>query len=175
MTEAETSFKIGDRIAAAVRSGNNNPALRVGRIERIHERTYSIGARRFTIRTDDGRAHIVSEERSVHLERDEHHTMDELYEYRMVYNAHAAMWFDTMHAKGVKSWRHADGEPPFGKPLGTWFIVAVLTPDGWVTNHYKGEHWDLFHVEEHPRGPEWDGHTPAEALERLKKFLPTLG
>lgn len=171
MTEAETSFKIGDKIAAAVRSGNNNPALRVGRIERIHERTYSIGARRFTIRTDDGRAHIVSEERSVHLERDEHHTMEELYEYRMAFNAYTALYFDVMHAGAVKSWRHHDGEECFG---GGWFIVAVSTPDGWVANHYKAEHWDLFLVPEKDRGPEWDGHTPAEGLERLKKLLIAL-
>lgn len=62
-----TEFKIGDKIAAAVRSGNNNPALRVGVIERIHERTYSIGSRRFTIRDKDGKATIVSEDRSVHI------------------------------------------------------------------------------------------------------------
>jgi hypothetical protein len=166
-----TEFKVGDKIAAAVRTGNANPALRVGTIERIHERTYAIGSRRFTIRDKDGRATIVSEDRSVHIEADEYHTMDELYEYRMVYNAYAAKWFDVMHAKAVKSWRHHDGEPPFGEPFGTWFIIGVLTPGGWVTNHYKGEHWDMFEVEEHPRGPKWDGHTPAEGLARLRNAL----
>lgn len=168
-------FKIGDKIAAAVLSWGKKAALRVGVIDKIHPPTRSISETRFTIRDEDGHPHIVSAARSVHVERDEHHTMEELYEYRMVYNAYAAMYFDTMHAKGVKSWLHADGQPPFGEPLGTWFIVGVLTPEGWATNHYKGEHWDLFHVEEHPRGPEWDGHTPAQALERLKNFLPTLG
>lgn len=172
---AETSFKIGDKIAAAVRSGNNNPALRVGVIERIHDRTYSIGSRRFTIRNKDGKATVVSEDRSVLIEADEHHTMEELYEYRMVYNAIAALHFDLMHGKAGKSWLHHDGEPPFGKPRGTWFIVYVLTPDGWVTNHYKGEHWDMFPIEEHEVAPEWDGHTPAIALDRLKAFLAAVG
>jgi hypothetical protein len=162
-----TEFKVGDKIAAATRTGNSNPALRVGVIERIHERTYAIGARRFTIRTEDGRAHIVSEDRSVHIEADEHHTMDELYEYRMVYNAIAAQWFNDQ-GKAVKSWYHHDGEPCFG---GGWFIVCLNTPDGWATNHYKAEHWDLFQVPEVDLAPEWDGHTPAIALERLRNAL----
>lgn len=165
-------FKVGDKVAAAVLAWGKKAALRVGVIDKIHPPTRSISETRFTIRDEDGKPHIVSAARSVHLERDEHHTMEELYEYRMVYNAYATMWFDTMQAKAVKSWNHYDGEPCFG---GGWFMVALLTPDGWVTNHYKAEHWDLFHAEEHPRGPKWDGHTPAEALERLKKFLPTLG
>lgn len=166
-----TDFKIGDKIAAAVRTGNNHPALRVGRIERIHERTYSIGSRRFTIRDEDGRATIVSEDRSVHIEADEHHTMKELYEYRLLYNAHAAEGW-AQQGKAVKSWRHHDGEPPFEKPLGTWFIVVVdLYPHGQVSNHYKGEHWDLFHVPEVEIAPVWDGHTPAEAAQRLRKGL----
>lgn len=162
-----TEFKVGDKIAAAVRSGNNNPALRVGRIERIHERTYSINARRFTIRGEDGRAHVVSEDRSVHIQRDEHHTMEELYEYRMLYNAWAAMYFADQ-GLAVKSWRHHDGELCFG---GGWFIIALYTLDGWVTNHYEAKHWDLFNVPEKETGPEWDGHTPAEAAERLRKAL----
>lgn len=161
-------FKVGDKIASAVRSGNNNPALRVGVIERIHERTYAIGARRFTIRTDDGRAHIVSEDRSVHIERDEHHTMDELYEYRMVYNAMAANLMVQAGGTAVKSLRHHDGELCFD---GGWFIVCLYTLDGWVTNHYKQEHWNLFDIPEVETAPEWDGHTPAIALERLRNAL----
>lgn len=71
---AETSFKVGDKIAAAVRTGNNHPALRVGTIERIHDRTYAIGVRRFTIRDKDGKATIVSEDRSVRLDCDIDHS-----------------------------------------------------------------------------------------------------
>lgn len=172
-----TDFKIGDKIAAAVRSGNNNPALRIGRIERIHERTYSIGSRRFTIRNADGKTTIVSEDRSVRIEADEHHTMDELYEYRMLYNAHTAKRYQEMYEgveggdRAMKSWLHHDGQPPFDKPLGTWFIVCLRTAYGQVTNHYKGEHWDLFDIPEAERAPEWDGHSPAVAAERLRRCL----
>jgi len=162
-----TGFKIGDKIAAAVRTGNNHPALRVGEIERIHDRTYSIGVRRFTIRDNDGKATIVSEDRAILIEADEYHTMKELYEYRMVYNAIAAQWFND-RGKAVKSWYHHDGEACFG---GGWFIVCLNTPDGWATNHYKGEHWDMFQIPEVDLAPEWDGHTPAEALQRLLASL----
>lgn len=163
----ETSFKVGDKIAAAVLAWGKKAALRVGVIEKIHPPTGSIPETRFTIRDENGKSSVVSSARAVHLERDEHHTMAELYEYRMVYNAYAALYFAD-YGKAVKSWRHHDGEECFG---GGWFIVAVLTPDGWVTNHYKAEHWDLFDVEEHPRGPKWDGHTPAEGLARLLRPL----
>lgn len=164
-------FKIGDKIAAAVLAWGKKAALRVGVIEKIHPPTRSISESRFTIRDEDGKPHIVSAARSVHLERDEHHTMEELYEYRMMFNAYTALYFDVMHSGAVKSWRHHDGEECFG---GGWFIVGVSTPDGWVTNHYKAEHWDLFLVPEQDRGPEWDGHTPAEGLERLNKLLTAL-
>lgn len=101
---------------------------------------------------------------------DGYHTMDELYRYRMLYNAHAAKaWADKGVA--VKSWRHSDGEECFG---GGWFVVvATLHPHGQVSNHYEAEHWDLFDVPEVERAPEWDGHTPAEAADRLAAALRT--
>lgn len=160
-------FKIGDKIAAAVRSGNNHPGLRVGRIERIHHRTNTIGVRRFTIRDDDGKATVVSEDRSVHVEADKYHTMDELYDYRLAYNAYAALWFAD-YGKAVKSWKHHDGEDCFG---GGWFIVCLSVGDKWVTNHYEAKHWGLFDIPEVDLAPEWDGHTAAEGLERLMEPL----
>lgn len=101
--------------------------------------------------------------------RDEHHTMSELYAYRAAYHAHAARLWAQMGI-AVRSRRHHDGELCFG---GGWFIVAAnLHPHGWVTNHYAMDDWDLFAaVPEVERGPEWDGHTPAMALERLRAAL----
>jgi hypothetical protein len=101
--------------------------------------------------------------------RDEYHTMAELYEYRMLYNAHAAAgWLAAGHYV-VKSWRHSDGELCFG---GGWFVVVALLPTGQVTNHYEAQHWDLFNVPE-PLSlpPAYDGHTPAEAADRLRAAL----
>ena len=100
--------------------------------------------------------------------RDAHHTMDELYLYRMLYNAFAVnAWATAGTHPVVKSWTHADGEPCFG---GGWFIVVATLPTGQVSNHYRAEHWDLFHV---PEGtpPEYDFHTPATAATRMLNAL----
>lgn len=159
-------FKVGDKIAAAVLT-YKHAALRVGRVEKVHAPTGSIPQTRYTIRDVEGRPHIVSDARSTLIEADEHHTMAELYDYRMVYNAFTAMYFAD-YGKAIKSWKHFDGELCFG---GGWFIVCVSTPKGWVTNHYKEEYWDLFDIPEEETGPEWDGHTPEIALWRLRQML----
>lgn len=96
---------------------------------------------------------------------DGHHTMRELYDYRAAYNALLFNeWAATDKYDVVKSTRHADGKPCFG---GTHFVVYALTPHGQITNHYRHEWWDLFDVPEVDRAPEYDGHTPAVALERM--------
>ena len=99
---------------------------------------------------------------------DGYHTFGELYEYRMLYNA-AWINLSAQHNEFpvVKSWRHSDGELCFG---GGWFVVVATLPTGQVSNHYKAEHWDKFLV---PEGepPEYDGHTPAEAADRLRRYV----
>ena len=34
-------------------------------------------------------------------------------------------------------------------------------------------YWNVFHVKELERAPEWDGHTPQEAIDRLQKWSDT--
>lgn len=99
------------------------------------------------------------------MQRDEYHTMDELYHYRMLYNALAA---NAMPEISVKSWKHSDGEECFG---GGWFVVCMNLPTGQVSNHYKSEHWDLFSCSEVKLAPEYDGHTPQIAADRMLEFL----
>lgn len=100
---------------------------------------------------------------------DEHHTMEELYTYRMLYHAHAANeWYAHRTYPVIKSRLHSGGEPPFG---GGWFVVVALLPGGQVSNHYKDEFWDLFDVPEDDMAPEWDEHTPAQAADRLLAAL----
>lgn len=106
--------------------------------------------------------------RAIDSPADEHHTMDELYDYRMLYNALAFnSWASHRTHPVVKSWTHSDGEPCFG---GGWFIVVAVLPTGLVSNHYRAEHWDLFHVRE-DTPPEHDGHTPEIAAERMRQLL----
>jgi hypothetical protein len=100
--------------------------------------------------------------------RDQYHTMRELYEYRMLYNAHAANGWARSGLQVVKSWRHSDGEPCFG---GGWFVVVAHLPAGQVSNHYEAATWDLFDVPEVERPPAWDGHTPATVAQRLREAL----
>jgi hypothetical protein len=99
---------------------------------------------------------------------DGYHTHRELYEYRMLYNAHAAHGWVSAGVPVVKSRRHSDGEPCFG---GGWFIVVAELPTGQVSNHYRDEHWDLFNVPEAEIPPVYDGHTPADAATRLRSAL----
>ena len=99
---------------------------------------------------------------------DEYHTMEELYEYRMLYNAHAVRGWLAAGISVVKSHRHHDGEECFG---GGWFIVTAQLPSGQVSNHYRNEFWNLFDCPEVEAAPEWDGHTPQIAAERLRAAL----
>lgn len=95
---------------------------------------------------------------------DGHHTHNELYAYRLAYNAALFNeWLITGRYPVVKSWVHSDGEPCFG---GGWFVVVATLPTGQISNHYQAEHWDKFRI---PVAvpPTYDGHTPAEALARL--------
>lgn len=99
---------------------------------------------------------------------DGYHTHNELYEHRMLLNAHAAIGWHAMKIPVAKSWRHSDGELCFG---GGWFIVVVSLPAGQASWHYKDEYWHLFDIPELDRGPEFDGHTPHDAADRLRAAL----
>ncbi len=112
-------------------------------------------------------------------------TTEELYEYRLAYNAlfvntlnrlyHTDTWSamsDTYLENDVipvKSKKHSDGELCFG---GGWFVVVVDLPKyGQVSNHYRMEYWDLFNVTEVELAPKWDGHTPQKGLDRMLTLL----
>ena len=97
---------------------------------------------------------------------DGHHTHNELYDFRMVYNA---LLFNAWHRDGyaqvVKSRYHHDGARVFG---GGWFIVQAILPTGTqVSNHYREAHWDKFAIPAVDRPEEWDGHSPEDVLYRL--------
>lgn len=106
---------------------------------------------------------------------DGYHTFEELYRYRMLYNAAFFNQLYTEHnnrdipgGPPVKSKRHSDGELCFG---GGWFVVTVDLPTGQISNHYEEKYWDLFKVLEVEKAPEWDGHSPKQAADRLEKYV----
>lgn len=109
---------------------------------------------------------------------DGYHTFDELYEFRKVYNAALFnewansynAYEDKRYAKYDvhKSWKHNDGESCFG---GDWFIVVAMLPTGQISNHYHKKDWDLFKIPEVEKAKyPFDGHTPADVLQRLKEL-----
>ena len=108
---------------------------------------------------------------------DGYHTFDELYEFRMLYNA----MFANLLAEGVgvgaiwqeidvyKSLRHDDGSLCFG---GGWFVVVIKLMTGkQISNHYPIADWDLFHIPERHSAINFDGHTSADVIERMREFL----
>ena len=101
---------------------------------------------------------------------DGYHTFNELYEYRLLYNASMFNELAKQNLYDVhKSKRHSDGEIPFGDS--NWFIVMAELPTGQISNHYEMKDWDLFDIQEKEIANEWDGHTPKDVAERLRRFL----
>lgn len=99
--------------------------------------------------------------------------VDELYHYRMLYNALALYGLGSLGCETGRSRRHHTGELCFD---GEFFIVWVHLPTGMVTNHYKleDEKYFSFLVDYHT-APEWDGHTPQEAARRMEDQLLEFG
>lgn len=99
---------------------------------------------------------------------DGYHTFNELYKYRMLYNAAFFNELGKGDIKVCKSYKHYDGEECFG---GGWFIVMAELPTGQISNHYENRYWELFDVPVLDKAWEWDGHTPDEASTRLENYL----
>lgn len=88
------------------------------------------------------------------------HTFDELYHHRAVLFSLIVACFPSA---SWKSKRHSDGTMFDGM-----FIVGIETKWGQATYHYDvDECWDMFRCRELERAPEWDGHTPDQAIERI--------
>lgn len=111
---------------------------------------------------------------------DGYHTIRELYEHPVLLTA---ALFNEWYTDGLenlaiavkdvhKSKRHAaeDDDPMFP---GMFKVSATLLPPGTgqISYHYPLAHWDLFHIPEREYAAAWDGHTAAEAAERLRRFL----
>lgn len=100
---------------------------------------------------------------------DGYHTFDELYRFRLLYNAVLFSEWGALRRYDVhKSWRHHDGELCFA---GGWFVVMAQLPAGQISNHYPAKDWDLFDIEEREVAARWDGHSASDVADRLQKFL----
>ena len=96
---------------------------------------------------------------------DGYHTFNELYHHRAVLFSVIVKAFAD-HA--WKSRKHHDGTMYDGM-----FIVGIETPDGQATYHYDIKpYWDMFQCKELEYAPEWDGHTSAQAIDRIGQLEP---
>ena len=94
---------------------------------------------------------------------DGYHTFNELYHHRAVL---FSVIVSVFHDRAWKSKKHHDGTMYDGM-----FIVGIDTPDGQATYHYDIEpYWGMFNCRVLDNAPEWDGHTPAQAIERIGKL-----
>ena len=97
---------------------------------------------------------------------DGYHTFNELYHHRAVLFSVIVKAFPE---RAWKSRKHHDGTMYDGM-----FIVGIDTPQGQATYHYDVDpYWEMFACRELDRAPEWDGHTPAEAIARIGALEPT--
>lgn len=108
---------------------------------------------------------------------DGYHTFDELYDHRVSIFIALCMFLSSYNkffrdnkvvAYQRLPWRsklHSDGTMYEG-----YFILGINKEPGYqMTYHVPMERWkDTEMIETLPKAPEWDGHTPAGVLERLK-------
>lgn len=91
---------------------------------------------------------------------DGYHTFNELYHHR------AVLFSVIVRDHPELAWKsklHHDGTMYDGM-----FIVGINTPKGQATYHYDIDpYWEMFDCKELERAPEWDGHTPDQAIERI--------
>ena len=94
---------------------------------------------------------------------DGYHTFNELYHHR------AVLFSVICNANKNRVWKsksHSDGSMYDGM-----FIVGIETGLGQATYHYDVDpYWDLFDVKELRFAPVFDGHTPADAIKRIRSL-----
>ena len=96
---------------------------------------------------------------------DGYHTFNELYHHRAVLFSVIVKAFPEL---AWKARQHHDGTMYSGM-----FIVGIDTPEGQASYHYDIDpYWDMFECRELERAPEWDGHTSAQAIERIGRLEP---
>lgn len=97
---------------------------------------------------------------------DGYHTFNELYDHR------AKLFSVIVRCFKDRAWKsklHHDGTMYEGM-----FIVGIETPQGQATYHYDIDpYWNAFDCKELACAPEWDGHTPEQAISRIASLRPS--
>jgi len=115
---------------------------------------------------------LKSEKIDTNLISDGYHTFGELYEHRIVlYIAFCKMYsrdqpnYSLKYPEVWKSNTHSDGSVWDG-----WFLLGVDTQSGkQITYHLPMSYWDQCDFATTlDKAPDFDGHTSADVLERLR-------
>lgn len=99
---------------------------------------------------------------------DGYHTFDELYEHRItLYIAFCKQMESRTYMQIWRSKLHSDGTSFDG-----WFILGIGKEIGkQITYHLPNDRWDeVSFAKTLEKAPEFDGHTSADVLERIKKL-----
>ena len=111
-------------------------------------------------------ADLIKPEKITGETSDGYHTFDELYDHR------AKLFSVVVRDHRELAWKsklHHDGTMYDGM-----FIVGIEAPEGQATYHYDVDpYWGLFDCRELDRAPEWDGHTPRQAIDRIAALRPS--
>jgi len=97
---------------------------------------------------------------------DGYHTFDELYDHR------CHLFIALMRSNSKISWRAK--KHPDGTMFPSWFIAGMNLPTGTITYHLPLWMWDMLdgcNIETMDCSPEWDGHTPADVVNRLAEWF----
>lgn len=139
-------------------------------IIKVEDILYKIGCPEDNIPTIQDKTTVETMKEDKGNISDGYHTFNELYEYRLLYNA---SMFNEFAKQGLydvhKSKLHSDGTIPFGDE--NWFIVQAELPTGQISNHYEMKDWDLFQIPEKAKANPYDGHTPQDVAKRLREFI----
>lgn len=94
------------------------------------------------------------------------HTMQEIYDHRcalflaLMKSRPSVSWFSLLHDNG--------------KGIEGWFVAGIELPTGQVTYHLPNSMWEMAirsRADCRMYAPKWDGHTSAEALERIENWV----
>ena len=94
---------------------------------------------------------------------DGYHTFDELYTHR------TALWALILTCNKEIAFKTKLND--MGEQLGGWFIAGLNTGHGQLTYHLPDSLWDTLDVREVERNADYDGHTSADVIERIKLLI----
>lgn len=123
----------------------------------------------------DGAVNITQHVESVGQISDGFHTFDELYEHRTALLAAFAKANPDMAWKSRQHELGGDDMFPGYFIVGVNLAVRKKTHGGGIKKipisyHVEDKYWDMFPIYEYENAPKWDGHTPADVVERLHEW-----